>query len=97
MRQEQLMSIVLGPHISEKSTRAQEDRQVVFKVHPRANKQSIAKAIELLFDVKVDGVQVVNVNGKAKRFGAHQGRRKNWKKAYVKLAEGHDIDFLGAD
>lgn len=97
-RQERHMSVILGPHISEKATTAAESsRQVVFKVRADATKTEIRHAVEMLFDVKVDGVTVVNVRGKAKRFGMTRGRRANWRKAYVRLAEGHDIDFLGAE
>ncbi len=96
MNQERLMNILLSPHISEKATMlADENRQFVFKVAVDATKPEIAKAVELLFEVKVDGVQVSNVKGKEKRFGQRLGRRVNWKKAYVKLADGQDIDFHG--
>jgi large subunit ribosomal protein L23 len=93
---ERLMTLLLGPHVSEKTTRASEEaNQVVFKVRTDASKPEIAQAVELMFDVKVNNVQVVNHRGKAKRFGGRFGRRSDWKKAYVTLAEGHDIDFLG--
>jgi large subunit ribosomal protein L23 len=62
-----------------------------------ARKPEIRKAVELMFDVKVDGVQVINMRGKTKRHGQTTGKRADWKKAYVTLAEGHDIDFMGAD
>lgn len=95
---ERLMTVLLGPHLSEKTTRvADAGNQVVFRVRPDATKTEIRKAVELLFEVKVEKVQVVNCRGKLKRFGADWGRRRNWKKAYVSLAEGQDIDFLGAD
>lgn len=97
-RKEVLMSVLLGPHLSEKSSRVAEGmRQVVFKVRRDADKNEVRQAVELMFDVKVDAVQVVNSRGKIKRFGSTPGRRSDWKKAYVTLAEGHDIDFLGAD
>ncbi|MEO0424348.1 MAG: 50S ribosomal protein L23 [Pseudomonadota bacterium] len=97
MSQERLMTLLLGPHVSEKTTRvAEQSNQVVFKVRRDASKPEIAQAVELMFDVKVDDVQVVNNRGKIKRFGARFGRRSDWKKAYVTLAEGHDIDFLDA-
>jgi large subunit ribosomal protein L23 len=66
-------------------------------VVPDASKLEIRKAVESLFDVKVTAVQVANVKGKVKRFGQTTGRRSNWKKAYVTLAEGSDIDFMGAE
>lgn len=98
MNQERLMTVLLGPHVSEKGTiLAEKNNQVVFKVRRDANKAEIRAAVELMFEVKVDGVQVVNQKGKSKRFGRYMGRRSDWKKAYVRLAEGHDIDFVGAE
>ncbi len=92
---ERLMSIVLGPHLSEKSAAVGEsNKQIVFKVRRDSSKAEIRRAVELLFDVKVSGVQVVNMRGKGKRFGGRPGRRQDWKKAYVSLAEG-DINFMG--
>ncbi|HFD88312.1 MAG TPA: 50S ribosomal protein L23 [Gammaproteobacteria bacterium] len=96
MSKESLMKVLLAPHVSEKAAiAADENRQFVFKVLPEANKSEIKEAVELLFEVKVDGVQVSNVKGKQKRFGQIQGRRASWKKAYVTLQEGHDIEFMG--
>ncbi|MCF7985573.1 MAG: 50S ribosomal protein L23 [Thiohalocapsa sp.] len=96
MNQERLMKVLLGPIISEKSTRAAEaSRQMVFRVVPDATKREIGRAVELMFEVEVDEVQVLNVKGKRKRFGARAGRRPDWRKAYVRLKEGHDIDFGG--
>ena len=98
MNREQLMKVLLAPIVSEKSTRlADANRQFIFKVLPDASKPDIRKAVELMFDVKVDSVQISNVRGKVKRHGATIGRRADWKKAYVTLAEGHDIDFMGAE
>jgi len=98
MNQERLLTVLLGPHISEKGTvLAEKNNQVVFKVRRDAKKAEIRAAVELLFEVKVDGVQVVNQKGKSKRFGRFMGHRSDWKKAYVRLAEGHDIDFIGAE
>jgi large subunit ribosomal protein L23 len=98
MNQERLMKVLLSPVVSEKSSRvADANRQFVFKVLPGASKPEIRDAVELMFDVKVKGVQVANVQGKSKRFGQTMGRRINWKKAYVTLAEGHDIDFMGKE
>jgi len=92
------MKVLLSPVVSEKSSRlADASRQYVFKVLPGASKPEIRKAVELMFEVKVTGVQVSNVRGKAKRFGQSMGKRADWKKAYVTLAEGHDIDFMGAE
>ncbi|MBT8098280.1 MAG: 50S ribosomal protein L23 [Gammaproteobacteria bacterium] len=92
--QERLMTVIRGPHLSEKSHRVAENNQVVLKVRTDATKREIRQAVELLFEVKVEGVSVVNVNGKNKRFGQTRGRRNDWKKAYVKLAEGSDIETL---
>jgi len=98
MNQERIMKVLVAPIVSEKSTRlADENRQFAFKVVPDASKPEVRKAVELMFDVKVKGVQIANVRGKAKRFGQKMGKRSDWKKAYVTLAEGHDINFMGAD
>lgn len=97
-RQEQLMSVIIGPHISEKSSAAAEKaNQIVFKVRRDATKRQIRDAVEAMFEVEVEGVSVVNQSGKAKRFGRLVGQRSAWKKAYVRLAPGHDIDFIGAE
>ena len=96
MNEERLYQIILNPVISEKSTLAADRHgQVVFKVRTDATKSEISEAVEKLFEVKVKNVQVVNVRGKIKRFGRTPGVRSSWKKAYVSLEEGHDIDFLG--
>lgn len=96
MNQERLLKVLLAPHVSEKGARAAEaGNQVVFKVATDATKPEIKGAVEMLFNVKVRSVSVSNVKGKRKRFGAMQGRRSDWKKAYVSLAEGQEIDFLG--
>ena len=97
MNQERLMKVLLSPHISEKSSIvADQNNQIVLKVATDASKPEIKQAVELLFDVKVDRVQVSNVKGKTKRFGARMGRRSDWKKAYITLREGQQIDLLGA-
>lgn len=93
-RQERLMSVIRGPHLSEKSHLSAERNQVVLKVRKDATKKDIRDAVELMFEVKVDDVTVVNVKGKSKRFGMTRGRRKDWKKAYVRLAEGSNIESL---
>ncbi len=94
MSNERLMKILLGPLMSEKSANAADNaRQFTFKVTTDATKPEIAAAVELLFEVKVDKVQTIKVKGKRKRFGQIQGKRKDWKKAIVRLAEGQDIDF----
>ena len=95
--QERLLTILLGPHVSEKTSRvADSDNQVVFRVRKDATKAEVRRAVEMLFEVQVTGVQVVNCRGKIKRFGQDFGQRRAWKKAYVSLAEGQDIDFVGA-
>ena len=97
MNQERLHQVVRRPVISEKSTIAADSmHQVIFEVLDDATKSEIKQAVEALFDVTVQRVRVVNVRGKIKRFGRTPGKRKNWKKAYVRLAEGDDIDFLGS-
>lgn len=93
-RQERLMTVIRGPHLSEKSHLAAENNQVVFRVRTDATKAEIRQAVELLLEVQVEKVTVVNVRGKNKRFGATRGRRDDWKKAYVRLAAGTDIDTL---
>ena len=98
MNQERLLDVIKAPHISEKSTVvAERDNQVVFKVATDATKLEIKRAVEQLFEVKVDSVRVVNMKGKVKRHGMATGKRVDWKKAYVSLKEGQDIDFLGAE
>ena len=96
MNQERLMKVLLRPHISEKSAMsADTNRQFVFRVLDNASKPEIKQAVEKMFEVEVDHVQVVNVKGKTKRFGATPGKRINWKKAYITLKPGFDIEFAG--
>ena len=96
MNQERLLKVILAPHVSEKSTISAElSDTLVFKVATDANKTEIKSAVEQLFEVEVTGVRTVNVKGKTKRHGMRMGKRKDWKKAYVTLKEGHDIDFVG--
>lgn len=96
--QEKLMQVILGAHVSEKTSAVADNaHQIVFKVRRDATKKDIKAAVEMLFEVEVSRVTVVRVPGKAKRFGTVQGRRSTWKKAYVRLAPGHDIDFVGAE
>ena len=90
----QLMNVVLAPVVSEKSTFvADKNRQYVFRVADHATKPEIKAAVELMFKIKVDAVTVSNVRGKPRRFGKVIGRRRNWKKAYVRVAEGQEINF----
>lgn len=96
--QMKLMDVLLSPHVTEKTAMvADAANQVVFKVRPEASKTDVKQAVELMFDVKVAGVRIANMKGKKKRFAFMEGRRKNWKKAYVTLAEGHDIDFMSGE
>jgi large subunit ribosomal protein L23 len=89
-----LMTVVLAPVISEKSTFvADKNRQYVFRVADGATKPEIKAAVELMFKIKVDSVTVLNVHGKTRRFGRSIGRRRSWKKAYVRLAAGQEINF----
>ncbi|MDH5408419.1 MAG: 50S ribosomal protein L23 [Gammaproteobacteria bacterium] len=98
MKSERLMKVLLGPHVSEKATVvADQGNQIVFKVAPDATKPEIKSAVEMLFDVKVKAVQVTNVQGKTKRSRSTMGKRKNWRKAYVRLEDGQDINFIGAE
>jgi len=98
VNQERLYKVILAPVVSEKTARAAElANQVVFKVIKDANKAEIRAAVEKMFDVKVENVQVLNVKGKTKRTRFGLGRRSDWKKAYVSLAEGQEIDFATAE
>jgi large subunit ribosomal protein L23 len=98
MNEERLMQVLVSPHVSEKSTRLGESsNQVVFKVRPDARKLEIKHAVEKLFNVEVKDVKVMNVKGKRKGNQRQAGRRSDWKKASVRLKEGHDIDFVGAE
>jgi large subunit ribosomal protein L23 len=94
MNQERLMTILLAPVISEKSTMvADKYEQVAFKVMADATKPEIKAAVELMFKVQVESVSVLNVKGKQKRFGRFIGRRSDVRKAYVSLKPGQNIDF----
>jgi len=94
VNREQLMSVLIAPHVTEKTSLAmQNHNQYTFRVRREASKTDIRKAIELMFDVKVTGVQVVNEPGKVRRFGCTVGRTQDWKKAYVSLSPGQTIDY----
>jgi len=98
VHRERLLQVLLGPHVSEKATSlAEKGNQVVFKVRGDATKSDIRQAVELLFEVKVERVAVVRIPAKKKRFGQRAGVRQAWKKAYVRLAPGQDINFMGAE
>jgi large subunit ribosomal protein L23 len=98
MSKESLMNVLIGPHVSEKSARVSEgSNQFVFRVRRDAKKPDIKAAVELMFEVKVESVNVVNTEGKQKRFGQRLGRRQDFKKAYVRLAPGQNINFTGTE
>ncbi|WP_153146746.1 50S ribosomal protein L23 [Dechloromonas sp. H13] len=95
MNQQRLMQVLLAPQISEKATYvADKHEQVIFRVASDATKPEIKAAVELLFKVEVEAVQVANVKGKVKRFKGMAGRRKGWKKAFVSLKPGQEINFV---
>lgn len=94
MNEERVFKILTAPHVSEKAAIAGEAaNQHVFRVATDANKGEIKAAVEKLFNVKVAKVRTVSVKGKSKRHGARMGKRSNWKKAYVSLEQGHEIDL----
>lgn len=94
MNEERLLKVIVAPHISEKSTlQAEQSNQVVFKVLPSATKIEIKAAVETLFKVTVEKVNLLNVKGKTKRTMRGMGKRKDWKKAYVTVAQGQEIDY----
>jgi large subunit ribosomal protein L23 len=95
---DRLMNVVLAPVVSEKSTFvADKNRQYVFRVADDATKPQIRAAVELMFKTKVDSVTVANVRGKERRFGRLSGRRRSWKKAYVRLSAGQEINFAATE
>ncbi len=95
MNQQRLMQVLLAPQVSEKATYvADRNEQVIFRVAPDATKLEVKAAVELLFKVSVESVQIANVKGKKKRFGRYMGSRKDWKKAYVCLKPGQEINFV---
>lgn len=98
MNKEHLAKILLSPRVTEKSARVGDaSNQFVFKVAKSASKPEIKQAVELMFSVEVDQVQVLNVKPKRKIFRRNRGSRPGWKKAYVRLKPGFDIDYAGAD
>lgn len=95
---ERLTTILIAPHVSEKSARlAGEGNQYVFRVRTDATRPEIRAAVQYMFDVKVGSVRVVNLPGKRKRFGRSPGQRQAWKKAYVRLVAGQTIELSGAE
>ncbi|HEY8084143.1 MAG TPA: 50S ribosomal protein L23 [Methylophilaceae bacterium] len=96
--QERLLQVILAPQITEKATRLADDhQQIAFKVRTDATKLEIKGAVELLFKVEVNTVSVINVKGKTKRFGRSMGSRQDWKKAYVSLKPGQEINFAAGE
>ncbi len=94
MNEERMYTILLAPHFSEKvAVLGDISNQYAFKVARDATKPEIKAAVEGLFDVRVESVTTTNVKGKTKRTARGMTRKKNWKKAYVRLADGQDIDF----
>ena len=90
-----LYEVIRAPRVSEKTTRLQEvSNQYVFEVAKTATKSDVKAAVEQVFGVKVEAVNVVNVKGKAKAFRQRLGHRNDWRKAYVTLAEGQSIDVM---
>ena len=94
MSSEKILGVLRAPHISEKTTRLQETNQYVFEIASGATKADVKAAVEELFSVKVEQVNVVNVKGKTKAFRFRTGRRGDWRKAYVRLADGQSIDVM---
>jgi large subunit ribosomal protein L23 len=98
MKEERLLQVILAPVISEKATMLADKReQVIFRVATNATKPEIKAAVELLFKVQVKDVQVANVKGKNKRFGRFMGKRSDWKKAYVALKPGQELNFAAGE
>jgi len=98
VNQNRLYQVILAPQVTEKATRiADKQQQIAFKVRTDATKPEVKAAVELLFKVEVDAVSVVNVKGKAKRAGRTMGRRQDWKKAYVSLKPGQEINFAAGE
>lgn len=94
MNAERLYQVILAPIVTEKATMvAENNQQIAFRVAPDATKAEIKAAVSLLFKVEVESVQVLNQNGKAKRFGRFEGRRRNERKAYVRIKDGQELDF----
>jgi large subunit ribosomal protein L23 len=97
MNKERLMTVLIQPHVSEKAaTVTEKANQYVFRVRSDASKGDVKQAVELMFEVKVQGVNLLNKPGKARRFKNVAGKRNGYKKAYVRLAAGQSIDFTGS-
>ena len=97
MNKERLMTVLIQPHVSEKAATATEkSNQYVFRVRDDASKSDVKHAVELMFEVKVEGVNLLNKPGKTRRFRNMAGKRNGYKKAYVRLQTGQSIDFTGS-
>ncbi|MDO5089934.1 MAG: 50S ribosomal protein L23 [Cardiobacteriaceae bacterium] len=94
IKQERILQVIRGSRVTEKTSRAAQEKQLVFKVDPTASKAEIKEAVEQLLEVKVVSVNCVNVKGKSKRFGVRAGRRKDYKKAYISLDKSVDMEAL---
>ena len=98
IRHDQIRTILIEPHVSEKTTLLnQENGQIAFKVRSDSNKKQIKRAVEEMFNVKVSSVKTVSVKGKKKRMGTRSGKTNDWEKAYIKLAEGQNLDFMNTE
>ena len=98
IRHDQIRTILIEPHVSEKTTLLnQNSGQIAFKVRSDSNKKQIKKAVEQMFKVKVISVKTVSVKGKKKRMGMKSGKTNDWKKAYIKLEEGQNLDFMNTE
>ena len=98
IRHDQIRTILIEPHVSEKTTLLnQENGQIAFKVRSDSNKKQIKRAVEEMFNVKVSSVKTVSVKGKKKRMGMRSGKTNDWKRAYIKLAEGQNLDFMNTE
>lgn len=94
--QERLLNVLRAPHVSEKAAITAELNGYVFKVAVDATKAEVKAAVETVFEVSVENVRVIKVKGKTKRTRTGMGRRKDWKKAYVRVADGQEIDLTAA-
>jgi len=98
MNDKRLHEVLIRPHVSEKTAMSAElQGRHAFRVAKNATKIEVRQAVQKLFDVDVKSVQIVNVRGKTKRFGQVEGKRSDWRKAIVRLAEGQDLDFMGIE
>ena len=98
IRHDQIRTILIEPHVSEKTTLLnQNSGQIAFKVRSDSNKKQIKRAVEEMFNVKVSSVKTVSVKGKKKRMGIRSGKTNDWKKAYIKLEEGQNLDFMNTE